>query len=703
MKYINYLLLITTIFTVSSPAQTFTWKDINGPTGFEILKEGVNGKLFGVEGRNLFFSTNGGWNWEKMALPARTIYEFTNNKNLFLLSRDVPYTRTPEQVHLSTDNGETWNLILQTSDFSGYTSYKISDSGIVFGLNTIYGYRSGVGRYLIGSHLVRYNGQTWDSIGTLISNSYGASILWIDHANNFILDGGYRQGVLISTDYGVTWKHNLPARTVRDVCISHDNTIIIGASPTSDVSGGIFITTDQGRNWTNLGLSDKTISKIVCDSVKTIYTSTNKGIYRYDEKNEQWDYLGPTENYYGDLLLTKFGTLITTISTTGIYQSTDYGESWIANSPRNIDVLAVWYTHSGSILAGTLGNRLFKTTNNGVSWQQFPYGLVPNNIYSFNENNTTLYAGTDNGLYQSLDDGSTWTRQTNGLRRGPVYFVIININGTIYIGTDVGVNTSTDNGNSWVSSGLVNSKALFLARSNSGIVYVATDNDGVFKTTDDGVSWISCGLVRDDIQTISVNDAGDVYVGVFGGVFVSFDNGISWVSSQFTNTYVYSILCDGQNNVLAGTYNGLYWSTNNGQQWRAAGLQGKVILSMIMNNERNIIVGTYRNGVFQTVQAVTSIQPVNSKFPTSTIIYQNYPNPFNPKTELRFEIRDLSQVSIKIYDVLGHEVAILVNEKKQPGAYTVTWDVKDYPSGLYFARLIVNSEIIDMKKMLLVR
>lgn len=702
MKYFCYLLLITTIFTVSSPAQTYTWKDINGPIGFEILKEGVNGKLFGVEGRNLSFSTNGGWNWEKMEFRARMIFEFTNNKNFFLISRDVPYTHTPEQVHLSTDNGETWDLILQTSDYSGYTSYQISDSGIVFGLNIIYGYRNS-GLYLIGSHLVRYNGQTWDSIGTLISNHFNSRKMWIDRTNNFILDGNYRTGVLISTDYGITWKHHLLQRIVDEVCISDDNTIIIGASPTSSVSGGVFITTDQGGNWINLGLSDKSISKIVCDSVGNLYASTNMGIYRYEKINEQWDYLGPTENYYSDLLLTKFGTLITTISTTGLYQSTDYGESWISNSPRNVDVLTLWCTHSGSIFAGTLGNRIFKTTDDGVSWQQFPYGVVPNNIYSFNENNSTLYAGTENGLYQSLDDGSTWTRQTIGITGGSVYSVVINTNGTIYIGTEVGVYSSTDNGYSWNSSGLENSRVLSIAKSSSGIVYATTENDGVFQTTDDGLSWISCGLVRNDIQTIAVNDAGEIYVGVFGGVFISSDNGLSWLQSQFTNTYVYSILCDGLNNVITGTYNGLFWSTNNGEQWVSMGLQGNVILSLAMNNNRNIIVGSYRNGIFQSNQVVTSVQPMISKFPTSTTLYQNYPNPFNPKTELSFDIHTLSQVSVKIFDILGCEVAVLVNDRKQPGAYSVTWDAKDQPSGLYFVRLVVDYEIIDIKKMLLVR
>jgi hypothetical protein len=72
-------------------------------------------------------------------------------------------------------------------------------------------------------------------------------------------------------------------------------------------------------------------------------------------------------------------------------------------------------------------------------------------------------------------------------------------------------------------------------------------------------------------------------------------------------------------------------------------------------------------------------------------LFQNYPNPFNPGTDIGFEIAETGFAVLKIYDVLGREVATLVNETRVPGNYTASWDAHDAPSGIYFSRLFVTS------------
>jgi hypothetical protein len=81
---------------------------------------------------------------------------------------------------------------------------------------------------------------------------------------------------------------------------------------------------------------------------------------------------------------------------------------------------------------------------------------------------------------------------------------------------------------------------------------------------------------------------------------------------------------------------------------------------------------------------------------------QNYPNPFNPETKLSFVIGHSSLVSLKVYDVLGNEVATLLNEHKTAGKYKIQFDVKDLPSGIYFYRL-VSGKYIQTKKMILIK
>jgi hypothetical protein len=81
---------------------------------------------------------------------------------------------------------------------------------------------------------------------------------------------------------------------------------------------------------------------------------------------------------------------------------------------------------------------------------------------------------------------------------------------------------------------------------------------------------------------------------------------------------------------------------------------------------------------------------------------QNYPNPFNPVTDIRYLILNIAQVTLKIYDLVGREIATLVNDVKQPGEYSVEWNAEGLPSGIYFCKISAGT-FVDTKKMLLVR
>jgi len=102
------------------------------------------------------------------------------------------------------------------------------------------------------------------------------------------------------------------------------------------------------------------------------------------------------------------------------------------------------------------------------------------------------------------------------------------------------------------------------------------------------------------------------------------------------------------------------------------------------------------------------IQNINTDIPSSYTLYQNYPNPFNPRTVIRFDIQksevrsQKSEVTLKIFDVLGHEVTTLVNEKLSPGTYSVYWNASEYPSGIYFYKLMTG-EFVETKKMIVIR
>ena len=80
---------------------------------------------------------------------------------------------------------------------------------------------------------------------------------------------------------------------------------------------------------------------------------------------------------------------------------------------------------------------------------------------------------------------------------------------------------------------------------------------------------------------------------------------------------------------------------------------------------------------------------------------QNYPNPFNPSTTIHYDLPSRSDVSIRIINLLGQQVAVLVNGQKEAGDYTAMWDASNVPSGIYFYRLQTGSSVQTRKMVVL--
>lgn len=96
------------------------------------------------------------------------------------------------------------------------------------------------------------------------------------------------------------------------------------------------------------------------------------------------------------------------------------------------------------------------------------------------------------------------------------------------------------------------------------------------------------------------------------------------------------------------------------------------------------------------------IKPLGNVIPSEFSLQQNYPNPFNPETKIRFQVASSEFVNLTVYDLLGKEIAALVNEKLSPGNYEVEWNASGYPGGTYFYRLITDN-FSDTKKMVLLK
>jgi hypothetical protein len=103
-----------------------------------------------------------------------------------------------------------------------------------------------------------------------------------------------------------------------------------------------------------------------------------------------------------------------------------------------------------------------------------------------------------------------------------------------------------------------------------------------------------------------------------------------------------------------------------------------------------------------TIELFPSVEDSTNILPTEFSLRQNYPNPFNPVTSIQYTINSKQLISLKVYDILGNEIATLVNEEKPAGEYEVEFNGSELPSGIYFYQLKAGN-YIETKKMMLLK
>ena len=391
-------------------------------------------------------------------------------------------------------------------------------------------------------------------------------------------------------------------------------------------------------------------------------------------------------------------------STTTTGSNTGSNNTWQNVSSFGVGEIIYTMLYNGSdIYAGTMSGNIYKSTNNGTSWIIINTGMNVSYIWSLNVNANIIFAATEKGVYKY--NGSTWTLTSLS---GKDVHALTSVNGIIYAATwGYGVYKSTDNGSTWIQ--INNGLGAFLAMqsitsTSNGDVYVGTVGGGVFKTTD-GTNWTQLTIGYNVIWAMGSTSTA-VFAGTYGGgLFKSVDAGASWtVVSTLNVQFVYSLSVDGTGNIFVSSLtNGVFESSDNGTTWTALGMGGSNVCSVTANStSNNIIAGTKDGKVFKIsgTQATTGVNKID-QLPVDFKLSQNYPNPFNPTTTIEFALPKAGKYTLKIYNVLGQEVASLINNELNAGNFKVTFDASRVASGIYIYRLNGNNVNISKKMMLI--
>jgi len=137
----------------------------------------------------------------------------------------------------------------------------------------------------------------------------------------------------------------------------------------------------------------------------------------------------------------------------------------------------------------------------------------------------------------------------------------------------------------------------------------------------------------------------------------------------------------------------------NNSKYKMVSTLAQPLFGLTFNNDFQLSAGVYY--IYQA-DMLTTIDDQKKNSPTKYEVYQNYPNPFNPSTTISYQIPSESFVTLKVYDLLGRELEVLVREEKTAGFYNIKYDATNLSSGIYFYTIRAG-DFIQTKKFILLK
>ncbi len=371
--------------------------------------------------------------------------------------------------------------------------------------------------------------------------------------------------------------------------------------------------------------------------------------------------------------------------------SSNGGANWVAQNTGNTSEIfsCIYMLNSSTGYIAGAGGMLRKTINGGASWEQItsPTSSGLQKVQFLNENTGWVFGGVNNTtslMFKTTDAASSWTQQFLPGTAGYVY-----------------------------SAQMLNE--------NTGWAVGQQFSSNIYKTTDGGSSWIPYSHNIQGTGVIIDIDMLDANTGYICGSLLSAkttNGGINWVEIPvpFPASYSYQFtdvdFISPEIGMLLDLVTTLK-TTNGGSSWiiEYIGTQaGSFVPSPGFSRLKMISEDTaYACGYYSSVLKYSPYSPIGiiewqTGAPKEFELYQNYPNPFNPSTTIKFAIAKPGNFTLKVYDITGRLVqTVMDNLSLNPGTVKYTFDGSNLASGVYFYSLYVDGNLVNTRKMVLIK
>jgi hypothetical protein len=698
----------------ANPAVRAQWVQTSGPEGGHIQAFGAqDGFVFaGTFGSGNFRSSDGGTTWTQV----NTGYGYPSPTS-YLVKGDRLFSATVNVFH-STDHGDTWTGATGLPTGNSVTCLATDGTNIYGGISA--------GFATLGVFRSTDDGDTWQGFAAGLPDFGGISSLALSGSTVFAAASGSVPGVYRSFDQGMTWSLSGTGQSgiFPGPLLSSTGVLLVGTA-----SGqGVYRSTNNGDTWqqANAGLPANANINALLETAAGIFAAV--GVY------------SPLS--------------------TGVYLSTDGGNSWAdvtSDLPLNQGIFSLG-AEGATVYAGVYGKGVHKSTNNGGNWTPVNSRLIASRVGGFAETPTSVFAVISNdGVYRSADAGDTWERRANGIPPEYMNFAATAADGGTLVALaiddlyQVRAFRTVDDGANWIPGSstmptffapqkmIVKDGNLFAAAASAG-VYMSTDygdtwtaaNNGipfttidailehngdlfaagneVYRSTDDGASWTLANTGIPSFAGLNglASSGGALYAvaAYSANVYRTTDMGGTWTTASVLPGASATDLIAVGNVLFAGVINaGVYRSTDAGSSWANVrdGLPTNVTYYRLHVSGADFYCGTDAAGVWKRpLSEVTSVKAVDPGIPSAFVLAQNYPNPFNPATVIRFQVAEYGRVVLNVHDILGRQVAQLVDEPLGAGTYEALFDAAGLASGTYYYRL-TTGPFTETKKMMLVR
>ncbi len=663
-------------------------------------------------------TTDGGAHWNVQHYVGNTDQglsgvSFSNSQSGVVVGSNGLILRTD-------DDGNTWSIIPSGTDYHltdvdlvdsdvGYAVGFNVDAGSVY-LRTLDGGLTWTSRYIYGSEYASAISFSDRNNGTVVGNIYSAYQCFIRRTTDagqtwvqqpcqigYALTGvsmidsntavavGWGGSILRTTDAGVNWNLFGTATTpylfdVQFIGSRIGNIVGGDNSVNQQPSGATYFTSNGGNSWTGQPTSTKMLYNVKLSDTRFGFAVGYEGaILRTGDGGLTWETQskGSTKNFAGVHFLN--GSVGIAVGSWGLLERTvDGGSTWI-DIPigfntvlwgiRVLDTLRAIAT--GGEYYGSGFNGLILVSNDGGSSWETQYSIPTGRLFGIDFASAIhgIVVGDSGVILRTIDSGTTWTRLSSGTNSLLFAVSLIDSQTSVAVGDNGTILRTTDAGKTWVKPSSPVTVSLRGLAFHDDVVVTVGDLGIILRSMDRGITW-QLVTSSTDVYLRGISYSKDltwIAVGYDGTIIHSTDDGLTWKAQRSgTHWPLYSIWLKGDTGTIVG-YDGTILHTNTG-------------------------------GIVTTVERT----PEGTQGPNQFVLKQNYPNPFNPSTVIRYQLSVASQVKLCIFNLLGQEIATLIDEHKPQGSYSVKWNAERFPSGMYFYRLTAGG-FVETKKLVLLK